>query len=157
MPWAHTVPTAAESDATVAQFARQYAQQTNFELGVWDDGGTLVGSTGFHLRHGPRSDGIAEVGMWVRADRAGRGLGQALLRAVLAWGFSAAWGFRRLVWVCDEANGASAAVARRCGMTLEGCLRETIPRPVARGGGWGNGMVFAMLRSERLEAHDEVK
>ena len=35
----------------------------------------VLGGSGFHLREGPLADGAAEMGMWVRASEAGRGLG----------------------------------------------------------------------------------
>ena len=144
MPWAEAHPDPQVDEASVLRFGEQYAAQTDFVLGIWDQA-ALVGGTGFHLRHGSRESGIAEIGMWLAADRVGRGLGKSVLRAMLEWGFSAAWGFRRLVWVCDASNGPSAAVARGCRMIHEGTLRQHLPRV---GGGWGDAFVFAMLRED---------
>jgi RimJ/RimL family protein N-acetyltransferase len=152
MPWAEAHPDPQIDEVLVLRFSEQYAAQTDFVLGIWDRT-VLVGGTGFHLRHGPREVGIAEIGMWLAADRVGQGLGKRVLRAMLQWGFSAAWGFRRLVWVCDAANGPSAAVARGCRMIHEGTLRQHLPRV---GGGWADAFVFAMLREDASAAREMV-
>jgi ribosomal-protein-serine acetyltransferase len=78
------------------------------------------------LRGRPLEDGTAEIGMWVRADEAGKGLGTRVLRAMVDWA-DAAWPFRKLTWLCESRNRASARVAENCGFQLEGRLREHGP------------------------------
>jgi RimJ/RimL family protein N-acetyltransferase len=86
------------------------------------------------LRGRPLEHGTGEIGMWVRVDEAGRGLGTRLLRAMVDWA-DADWPFQKLTWLCDSRNLASARVAEKCGFQLEGRLREHGPAvsgPVAR-------------------------
>ncbi len=65
----------------------------------------------------------AEVGMWIRASEAGQGLGTAVLKALLQWGF-AEWPWERIYWRCDSDNIASARTAEKAGMVKEGELRQ---------------------------------
>lgn len=121
MPWARADQSVEEAEASCRRFAGQYLLHTDFVLGAWV-GDELIGGTGFHLRHGTMDLGSAEIGMWVSADRAGRGVGTRLLAAMLAWGFTA-WPWERLAWHCDTRNLASARVAQKNGLVHEGTLR----------------------------------
>lgn len=122
MPWASDSDTPEEAEARVRQFAGAYLCNQDFVLSVWE-GDTLIGGTGFHLRSGPIKHRNAEIGMWVRGDRAGQGYGTRILRAMVDWGFGE-WGWERLVWVCETENKASSRTAEKAGLTLEATLRE---------------------------------
>lgn len=122
MIWANPDQTVEECETRCRKFAAEYLLNTNFVLGIWK-GDELAGSTGFHLRVGPIESRNAEIGMWIRASQAGKGLGTKALRALLDWGFME-WGWERLVWKCDTRNVASTRVAEKCGMQLEGTLRK---------------------------------
>jgi RimJ/RimL family protein N-acetyltransferase len=145
MPWASMEQTCDEAEALCRRFYAAYLRNEDYVLGVWRDD-DLLGGTGFHLRHGGREQGTIEVGMWIRASAAGGGLGTKVLAALLDWGFSA-WGWERIVWVCDTRNAASVRVAEKNGLTYEGVLRADrldvngIRRDTA---------VFAILRPEWL-------
>jgi RimJ/RimL family protein N-acetyltransferase len=94
-----------------------------FVVGVFSpDGERLLGGTGFHLREGPLSSASAEIGMFVRASEAGKGLGTRVLSAMLHWGFGE-WPWQRLSWRCDDRNKASLRVAQKAGLSHEGSLR----------------------------------
>ena len=111
-------------EADARSMAGAYLSGTDFPMGVWTaDGATLIGGTGFHLRGRSVDDGTGEIGMWVAADRAGRGLGTALLVAMVEWGFTA-WPWQRIEWFCHTDNRASAAVARAGGLRHEGTLHH---------------------------------
>lgn len=122
MPWATADQSLEESESLARRFAAEYLLNQNFVIGVWI-GGELAGGTGFHLRAGPLELRNAEIGMWIRASYAGQGLGTRVLAAMLAWGFEA-WGWERLVWLCDTRNLASARVAEKNGLRREGTLRS---------------------------------
>lgn len=126
MPWARRDQSIEESESLCRRFAAKYLLNEDFTLGIWR-GETLLGGTGFHLRHGPLAWKVAEIGMWIRASEAGKGLGTDALRAMLDWGFTD-WGWERIVWKCDTLNPASARVAEKCGLTLEGTMRSAMPR-----------------------------
>lgn len=122
MEWAVPDDTPEAAEARVRRFAGAYLKGEDYILSLWE-GDELIGGTGFHLRWGGRSTLTAEIGMWIARAHAGRGHGTRALRALVEWGFSDAWGWRRLVWTCDPANGASARIAEKVGFRLEGTLR----------------------------------
>ena len=123
----------------------EYLLATNFTLGIFaPDGSRLLGSSGFHLREGDLENHTAEIGMWIRADAAGKGLGPRVLRAILAWGFDE-WPWGRLTWHCNEVNVASRRTAEKAGMQFEGRLRAVILLP---DGTRENTLCFAALRDE---------
>lgn len=122
MPWARAEQSVDESEAICRGAAGRYLRGEDFTLGLWL-GDELAGGSGYHLRSGPLSSGNAEIGMWISAARAGSGLGARALGALLAWGFTA-WPWQRLSWLCDTRNRASARVAEKNGLTLEGTHRS---------------------------------
>ena len=116
MLWARPHTTAAEAEVTARRFRGRWLLARDFSMAVVSpDGQRLLGSTGFH----PRKDGLAtrrvEVGMWIREDESGRGLGTAVLRIMLRWGFGA-WPWEELVWRAAVENLPSQRTALRAGM-----------------------------------------
>ena len=143
MPWARNDQTVAEAEALCRQFAAKFLMSEDFVLGIWE-GDKLVGGTGFHMRHGPIEWRNAEIGMWIRAGHAGQGLGTRVLTALLRWGFED-WGWERIVWRCDPANVASARVALKCGLKLDGTMRSDM---IGTDGTRRDTQVYSMLKSE---------
>jgi RimJ/RimL family protein N-acetyltransferase len=125
MPWASSDTTVEDSEAFARRSRARWLLGEEWGVSVWR-GDRLVASSGFMLRGRPLEDGTAEIGMWVRADEAGKGLGTRVLRAMVDWA-DAAWPFRKLTWLCEGRNRASARVAEKCGFQLEGRLREHAP------------------------------
>lgn len=146
MPWARADQSVEESEQICRRACARYLLGEDFWLGLWI-GDELVGGTGFHLSFGGITSGNAEIGMWVSASRAGRGLGTRALAALLAWGFRD-WPWQRLVWHCDTRNLASARVAQKGGLTLEGTLRSD---SLDAGGERRSTHIFAILREEYRE------
>lgn len=145
MPWAQPHTKAEQAEKTVRQWRGKYLLSADFVLGIFaPDDSRLLGSSGFHLRHGGLRDGIAEIGMWIRADAAGQGLGTRALCAILGWGFTA-WPWERLVWYCDARNVASRRTAEKAGMLYEGRLRGVYAQP---GGSRQDALCFGALRGE---------
>ncbi len=147
MPWATPDDTAADAEVRARLFRARYLAREDFTLGIWD-GRDLVGGTGFHPRWGGVGSGVAEIGMWIAGDRAGRGLGTRVLRVMVGWGLSGAWPWRRLVWLCDGRNIASARVAQKAGFRLEGNLRGPGPTD----GTWRDATLVYGVNREDLEA-----
>lgn len=146
MPWAEREQTVEQSERFARESRARYLLAENFNLAIFDpSGSTLLGGSGFHLREGGLDQRNAEIGMWIRAGAAGRGLGTAVLVAVLAWGFEK-WPWQRLSWRCDSTNTASARVATKAGMRLEGTLRSH--STAVSGGGRRDTLCFAALRGE---------
>ncbi|MDQ2807866.1 MAG: GNAT family N-acetyltransferase [Chloroflexota bacterium] len=145
MSWAMPDTTPAESERLVRTFCGRYWLDQDFGMGIFHPAGhRQLGGTGYHLRQGALSNGSAEIGMWIRADAAGQGLGTAVLQALLEWGFTA-WSWERLIWRCDTRNTASAHTAARAGMQLEGCER----RGLLDGSGTRHDcQVYAALKGE---------
>jgi RimJ/RimL family protein N-acetyltransferase len=148
MPWATTEYTLEEAEARCRRLAASYLLNEDFTLGVWI-GEELVGGTGFHLREGPLEWRNAEIGMWIRANYAGQGLGTRVLKAMLKWGFET-WGWERLSWRCDTRNIASARLAQKNGLQLEGTLRSNT---FGVAGERRDTYVFAILRPEWEQRH----
>ena len=124
MPWAKPVQTVEQSERYARECYGRWLLAQDFALGIWSpDERTLLGGSGFHLRGGGLQLGNAEIGMWIRADRAHRGLGTAALRELVRWGFTE-WPWQRLSWHCSTRNTASARVAEKAGFQLDGTLRQ---------------------------------
>lgn len=111
MPWAMEEPTPASVDAFL-----ESRTGASLGFGLFDAGGEVVGGAGLHDRQGP---GILEIGYWVRSDRTGRGYATAMAGALTEVAFERFPLIDRIEIRCDPANGASAAVARKLGYTLD--------------------------------------
>ena len=145
MPWPKPHQSVEESEKLVRQFRARFLLSEDFVIGIFSvDGRQLLGGTGFHLREGPIASACAEIGMFIRQSEAGRGLGTRVLRALVQWGFTD-WPWLRLAWRCDQRNGASARVAEKAGLRLEGVLRG---QPAVVGEGRRDTACYAVLKSE---------
>lgn len=145
MPWAKPYQSVEESEALVRHFRGRYLLNEDFVLGIFSaDEQRLLGGSGFHLREGGFPHRSAELGMWIRADAAGKGLGTAVLLALLEWGFTA-WPWERLAWRCDGTNLASRRTAEKAGLIHEGVLRQHSLQP---DGAWRDTYLYAMLKAE---------
>jgi RimJ/RimL family protein N-acetyltransferase len=132
MPWAESEPTTLEQKRRLlTRFAEDFARGDDAVYGIFEpDERRVVGGTGLH----PRLEGNArEIGYWIRADAAGRGLGSESAAALTRVAFEVD-GVERMEIHCDPANHRSAAIPRRLGYGLAEGLD-------------GNGhLVFRMLR-----------
>ncbi len=145
MAWARAEQSVEEAEAVVRQARGRWLLATDFTLGLFAPGGGEVwGGCGFHLREGPLSERVAEIGMWIRASRAGQGLATDALRALLRWGFTE-WPWERLSWRCDSRNLASIRVAEKAGMRREGVL---VGNAIAADGVRRDTVCFALSRAE---------
>jgi RimJ/RimL family protein N-acetyltransferase len=145
LSWPSATVTIEESERKARRCRASYMLQEDFTLGIFSaDERELLGGTGFHLREGPVDSQSAEIGMWIAGGHAGRGLGTAVLTALLGWGFSD-WPWLRLAWHCDTNNHASRRVAEKAGMRLEGILRG---QKAAVGPGRRDTACYGLLRDD---------
>lgn len=150
MIWARPDTPLEESEKLARQWRGKYLLAEDFVIAIVSPSEErLLGSTGFHPHtYAPE---IAEIGMWIRADAAGRGLGTAVLRAMLRWGLTE-WPWQRLYWRCDTRNLASIRTAEKAGMRLEGTLRGDMSDS---DGIYRDTHYFGMLRDEwQRNAHE---
>lgn len=147
MDWARDDDDPVEAEVRLRRFAGRYLAREDFVLSIWD-GDALVGGSGFHPRWGGIDTRVAEIGMWITADRAGRGVGTTVLRGLVDWGLSDDWCWDRLMWVCDAENVASARIAQKAGFTLEGRLRG--PAPSGHGAGRPATLVYGFNRGDEV-------
>ena len=146
MPWVTDEQTPDDAERLVREFRGRWLLAKEFVVAIFSpDGAELMGGAGFHLRDGGLGERTAEMGMWIRASRAGQGLGAEALNTLIDWGF-AEWPWVRLTWKCDTRNTASRKVAEAAGMRLEATLRQDA---VGIDGVRRDTACYAVLRSER--------
>jgi RimJ/RimL family protein N-acetyltransferase len=119
IPWAEYSADLASATATLQRYADKAATDTGRLYGIWLDG-TLVGGTMFVAFNS--ATGNCEIGCWLEPAGRGRGLITKAVNRLIDWAIDVR-GMYRIEWRCRTDNIASADVARRVGMQLEGVLR----------------------------------
>ncbi len=141
MPWAQTPPT----DASALSFVRQNVEQfgcegrANYAIILKADG-AYVGGCGLMPRIGPRA---LEIGYWVDVRHTRKGIATEAVGLLSGAAFSLP-DIDRIEIHCDEANLASAAVARKSGFRLERIESAEIKAPNEV----GRCMIWVMRRDE---------
>ncbi|MEU6238457.1 GNAT family protein [Kitasatospora sp. NPDC047058] len=117
LAWAAEAPSRARTAEVTRAGSAAWDAGTDFIylLGLDAEPGSVIGSFGLHGRIGP---GALEIGYWVSADRAGRGIATTAARALTAAALALP-GIGRVEIHCDQANAASAAVPRKLGYRLD--------------------------------------
>ncbi|MEV8533651.1 GNAT family protein [Streptomyces sp. NPDC051211] len=123
IPWATFSTDLASATAVLQGYADQQAADTRRIYGIWRDG-TLVG--GVMFTKFDAASGVCEIGCWLEADGAGRGLVTRACRALIDWAFTER-GMSRVEWSVASGNTRSIDAARRLGMTRDGVLRQRYP------------------------------
>lgn len=121
MPWA--VP--GYDSATAAKWIRgEFGDRHRFVM--VDDSGDVIGSCG--LNRVDELNRSANLGYWIRSDRAGRGHATEATRLLARFGLDSANGpgYRRVQVEMSTRNHASRRVAERAGATFEGTLRDAL-------------------------------
>jgi ribosomal-protein-serine acetyltransferase len=119
IPWAAASADPDSARASLQRYADRQARDAGRLFGIWLDG-TLVGGTMFVTFDA--AAGNAEIGVWLEPAGTGRGLVTTAARVLIDWAFTTR-GLHRIEWKCRADNTASAAVAKRLGMRLDGVLR----------------------------------
>ena len=89
----------------------------------------FLGVVGFHRID--RDDGIAELGYWVRSDRAGEGVATGAARLALDWFFSRS-DMHAVEILVNTTNDASNRVCEKLGASRIGGLADRIRVPGGR-------------------------
>ncbi|MDD5627833.1 MAG: GNAT family protein, partial [Elusimicrobia bacterium] len=120
--------------------ARERGEREDF--GVFEArSGLLAGVASLQgLQAGP---GLAEVSLWIRADRQGRGYGVEAGRLLVEHAFRRE-GLQKVYARLDPANRAARKVLQRAGFRYEGCLR----REKLLNGRWLDQECWGLLRNE---------
>ena len=144
MPWAHDEPQSLdEKVALLRLFRGNFDLGEDFVYGVFSvDESEALGGTGLHPRSG---EGALEIGYWVRAGSAGRGLGTTVAAALTKVGIERG-GVERIEIRVDPANEVSCRIPRRLGFREEGTLRRRLP--TADGSPRRDAVVFSLLAEE---------
>ncbi|WP_121118184.1 GNAT family N-acetyltransferase [Croceibacterium ferulae] len=109
------------ADAWAAKIAGIAGRNSPFIVAMMD--GAVVGyAYAAQFRDRPAYAGTCENSIYVAADQVGRGLGAALLTALVAKAADA--GFGQMIAVIGGAEPASVAVHARCGFVEAGRLRN---------------------------------
>ncbi len=142
MPWARTMPTAAEELEVLraGESAFDADQEWNYFL-VEPDADRLVGGAGLRPRPGT---GIIEIGYWVRSDRTSRGYATAAARALTEVVLAHLHTVDQVEIRMDRANLASAAVPLKLGFRLLGHEKREVLAP----GHTGRGLIWVRRRSD---------
>jgi ribosomal-protein-serine acetyltransferase len=119
IPWAGISTDLESATATLQRYADKAAHDAGRLFGIWL-AGTLVG--GVMFVHFDAVSGTCEVGCWLEPAAKGRGLVTRSVRLIIDWAIDVR-GIHRVEWHCRPDNTASANVARRLGMHLDGLLR----------------------------------
>jgi len=138
LPWPYTV---ADADFFVNEYVRTgWSTDAEYTWALRHDG-QFLGVIGYRFN---RSD----IGYWLGAPHRGKGYMPEALSAVTDWLFEL--GVERLGWECVVGNVASAAVARKAGLTFTGTAPAEIPyRDASHPASWHGVLLPADDRTEK--------
>lgn len=141
MRWVDSVQGAHDCADFIASNSKA-PEMTAFVLGVFE--GRAPRLCGVAALQNPAEDGqVAELSLWIREDRRGRGRGRDAAKALIAHAFRKA-GLRRLYARLEPANRAGRGLARRLGFQYEGRLR----REKRVNGRWVDQECWGLLHKE---------
>ena len=122
MPWAQTAPTTEESETVTREFIARFITREELNYRIWLRG-TSVFAGALSLQRLDWNVPKFEIGYWLSSLCTSRGYMTEAVRALSEMAFSEL-GARRIEIRCDARNVRSANVAKRCGFTLEGTLKN---------------------------------
>jgi RimJ/RimL family protein N-acetyltransferase len=124
LPWAWDDPQPLPAKVEpLRTFRGMFDRGEDFIYGIFDsDEQRVLGGSGLHTRLG---EGAREIGYWMAADAAGRGLCTEATAAIVRAGFEIER-LNRIEIHCDPQNHASAAIPCKLGFTHEATLRERV-------------------------------
>lgn len=143
LPWIKEEPeSVAQKVEKIRQWRARFDRSEDFFFAICNsDESEIVGGLGFHNRIGA---GAREIGYWIRADRAGRGLMTEAAAALTRVGFEIDR-LHRIEIHCDPANIASAAIPRKLGFRHELTIQNRVTSPAM---GPRDASIWVMLRDE---------
>ena len=114
MAWATVAVNASDEETVLREAEAKFDRGSEFAFLIFSHDDQLVGGCGLHPRRGP---GVLEVGYWVHVGHTGRGYAKAATERLVEEAFALPE-VGQVEIRCDEANVASAAVARRVAFNL---------------------------------------
>ncbi|MEP7293365.1 MAG: GNAT family protein [Chloroflexota bacterium] len=142
MPWAQAVPSLAESETYARESALRFRNHEDLPLLLFrKSDGLYLGGSGMHniAWDVPRF----EIGYWLRTSLTGQGYMTEAANGVAGLAFGTL-NAARIEIRCDARNEKSAAVALRCGFTLEARLKQESRAP---DGSLRDTLIFVRLRA----------
>jgi RimJ/RimL family protein N-acetyltransferase len=122
MPWATENYSLESCESNIRQGIAKYITREDLRMHVFDRAtGRFVVGSGLHRINWevPRF----ELGYWCRTSEVGKGYVTEVVRGLSTLAFEKL-GAARIEICCDDVNLKSAAVAERCGYTLEGIMKN---------------------------------
>ncbi|MBK6878907.1 MAG: GNAT family N-acetyltransferase [Ignavibacteria bacterium] len=117
MPWAKEEPqTLEQKRSLIGDWKKDWNSEKDFVFGIFDLDGELVGSTGLHLRVGPRA---LETGYWMRKNFQRKGYATEAAYAMTKTGFLFS-NIDQMIIKCDPANAISAKIPAKLGYEFIG-------------------------------------
>jgi RimJ/RimL family protein N-acetyltransferase len=141
MPWvAHEPQTVEEKVELLRGFRGRFDLGQDFIYGIFDrDESEVAGGTGLHTRIG---EDAFEIGYWIAAGQAGKGLGTEATAALTRAAFELT-DVERIEIRCDPANERSRAIPRKLGYVEEATLRRRLHYPEVR-----DVVVYTLFRDD---------
>lgn len=123
LPWCHTGYCLEDSRAWVDARPELFRQGKEYCFAIVDAAGRQLGGCG--LNRIEESNGVANLGYWVRSSAKGRGHAAEATRQLAAWAF-AYTPLRRLEIVASVENHASLRTAEKAGAHRDAVLKSRI-------------------------------
>jgi RimJ/RimL family protein N-acetyltransferase len=123
LPWAQETPTLERQLAFLRECRSRFDRSEDYTYGVFAPTGEVIGGAGLHTRLGP---GVLEIGYWMDAGCAGRGLATEIAAALTRVAFELEHVDRVEIRVVPD-NVRSARVAQKLGFRHEATLRRRVP------------------------------
>ncbi len=143
MSWAQQLETPEAYEARARKSAENFHRYEDMTFGLHRKPDQyLVGVCGLHLRDADVPS--YEIGYWARSSCSGNGYISEAVKALTTLAFERLHA-NRVEIRCDANNRRSAAVAERCGYTLEARLRHHRRTPQ---GALADTLIFTMLKPQ---------
>jgi ribosomal-protein-serine acetyltransferase len=141
-PWMDWADDDRDATATFTQRCQQkWSAGLEWNFTIVEDVDEVIGCTSLHA-YDPRYR-KAEVGYWIRSDRARRGLVPEAVSCLIAFGFESIL-LHRIELHCGIENSGSIRVAEKLGFTREGTLRQALRTSSE----WYDAYMYALLASD---------
>lgn len=147
-PWGPN--TEGETKEFVQNILRDMKQinRTRFVFAIIEkESDQLIGSIEFNIRD--EINQIGEIGYIIHPNYWGMGFASEAAKEVISFGFKN-FKLHRLFATCDVRNIASAKVLEKCGLNLEGKMREDL---LLRDG-WRDTYLFSILEQEWIGSQE---
>ncbi len=138
MSWAQEMPTVDGLQEVLRQGELDFQANRGWDYTIFDAGtDEVLGGIGLHRTDDP---GKFEIGYWVRTSQTYRGVATLAARTVISTVLTFLHSARQIVIRMDQANLASASVARKLGFALD----AEEDREIAAAGHTGRGYVWTL-------------